>query len=172
MSAFPLGPLSFTGSTGGAIVRPLEAESYKLGRVLWLPPVSFDFICSTLKTFIAESSPICWTWNVGPTYLTQFRSIYSNLGEEKNARLLLTPCFLALVAGERPFKCSECGKGFAQKHSLQVHTRMHTGERPYTCTVCSKALTTKHSLLEHMSLHSGNKAYTRAARFPFATRYH
>lgn len=60
-----------------------------------------------------------------------------------------------LFSGERPFKCGECGKGFSQKHSLQVHERMHTGERPYTCTVCNKALTTKHSLLEHMSLHTG-----------------
>ncbi|KAJ0062906.1 hypothetical protein NL108_008214, partial [Boleophthalmus pectinirostris] len=64
------------------------------------------------------------------------------------------------VLGEKPFRCSVCGHGFTQKHSLIVHQRAHTGERPFVCSVCNKALCTKNSLQDHMKLHEDNKSFS------------
>ncbi|NXY37625.1 ZNF32 protein, partial [Pomatorhinus ruficollis] len=48
----------------------------------------------------------------------------------------------------------ECGKGFRQRGSLNVHQKKNTGERPYECSQCGKRFLTKKKLLEHQQIHS------------------
>nr|XP_032642511.1 zinc finger protein 354C-like isoform X1 [Chelonoidis abingdonii] len=66
---------------------------------------------------------------------------------------LLHPQRSQVLAGAKPYKCSEGEINFSLKSSLLKHQVSHTG--PYTCTRCRKSFRLKISLLVHQRLHAG-----------------
>ncbi|SNX81575.1 related to ZAP1 - metalloregulatory protein involved in zinc-responsive transcriptional regulation [Melanopsichium pennsylvanicum] len=63
--------------------------------------------------------------------------------------------------GDRPFKCTQCGKRFSEQNTLAQHVRTHTLERPYVCDYpgCAKAFSVAGSLTIHKRTHTGSKPF-------------
>ena len=62
--------------------------------------------------------------------------------------------------GEKPFKCSVCGKSFAHGGTLTKHSRIHTGEKPYQCESCGVSFAYRHQLKDHGHMHADVPAYS------------
>nr|XP_047904582.1 zinc finger protein 852-like isoform X4 [Anser cygnoides] len=62
--------------------------------------------------------------------------------------------------GEKTFECLECGKRFNRKAGLVVHRRIHTGEKPYKCEECEKSFGCSSNLIAHRKIHAKKKAFS------------
>ncbi|XP_038161232.1 zinc finger protein 729 [Cyprinodon tularosa] len=80
----------------------------------------------------------------------------SKLRRKTFSKLLLLKAHQAVHGAntEKPFICSQCGRGFSFQRSLSAHMLIHTGERPHICDVCGKGFTLKQLLRNHQRLHA------------------
>jgi len=50
---------------------------------------------------------------------------------------------------EKDFVCSQCGKGFANKETLEGHLNMHAGLKPFKCRYCEMCYQNKSNRMAH-----------------------
>ncbi|EFX72548.1 hypothetical protein DAPPUDRAFT_308202 [Daphnia pulex] len=60
----------------------------------------------------------------------------------------------------KPFMCSTCGHMCSNKKTLEIHEMTHTDARPFSCSICDKTYRSKANLKKHKRSHTGEKPYT------------
>lgn len=56
--------------------------------------------------------------------------------------------------GEKPHKCSHCGKGFRHKSYIKQHELIHKGEKTYSCSYCGKRFHQLRGVKQHERIHA------------------
>lgn len=65
---------------------------------------------------------------------------------------------LIIHSGKKPYKCPDCGKDFAFLQNMKTHQRLHQ-QKPFRCTQCRKGYSDEGQLQRHMLCHSGDKPH-------------
>jgi uncharacterized Zn-finger protein len=60
-------------------------------------------------------------------------------------------------AAEFPFFCSQCNKGFSEKHHFEGHMNVHNNIRPHICPYCGKGHAYRTGLNNHLKTCKGIK---------------
>lgn len=71
-----------------------------------------------------------------------------------------------LHSGEKPFKCKNCDKAFAQRANLKKHEMIHLNIRPYGCNICLKSYSQQSNLKKHILTHQKKNGKNNKASVP------
>lgn len=77
-----------------------------------------------------------------------------------NKACYLTQHNKSFHSGDKPFKCTQCGKRFPNEELHKKHTEMHTLARKHQCDVCPKLFAHKTDLKRHICIHTGKRPFS------------
>ncbi|KAG0715757.1 Zinc finger protein 675 [Chionoecetes opilio] len=111
------------------------------------------------KVTLTKTLPIASSEHSHLNKCSRANIVMKHFPEQKNSRSSHPQTHELKHAGERPFRCGDCGTAFPAKAMLIRHKKVHTGEKPYRCDVCKTCFTEAGSLKVHKRLHSGEKPF-------------
>ena len=94
----------------------------------------------------------------GDSKVPSYKDLYSTSSSDERGACA-SPKPKVAKKGEKPHKCTICGKSYQYASKLKEHIRrVHDGEKPYKCTLCDKCFADKSQLPGHMvSVHGEGK---------------